>query len=277
LGARGRTRTKVDTALVLGLLSAGACAASAAQAQDMVAGDTALSVQKRPRPDFDAVPIRFGAFEVSPAAETRLSFDDNIYATRADKVDDALATIAGSLSAHSTWSRHAVSLDADAALTRGLSQRAEDTQTYAVQAGGRLGLGVATQVSAHAGYSRAYEPRGSVGDTTLRGRRIAYNTQTALLSDELVASGAGIAVDPRYTPSFAAAMRIILDDDAIACAMSQAAYTATRTLALDPGTWIERLEALLAGRIEGSKPVHVNAMAARMRTRSAALASEGFY
>lgn len=213
LGARGRTRTKVDTALVLGLLSAGACSASAAQAQDMPAGDTAISVQKRPRPDFDAVPIRFGAFEVSPAAETRLSFDDNIYATRADKVDDALVTLAGSLSAHSTWSRHAASLDADAALTRGLSQRAEDTQTYAVQAGGRLDLGVATQVSAHAGYSRAYEPRGSVGDTTLRGRRIAYNAldlgvDVQHTAGRLVLAAEGTLESFRYAPYRAAGAQI---------------------------------------------------------------------
>lgn len=135
----------------------------------------AISVQKRARPQFDPIPLRFGSFEALASAETRLAYDDNIYATRGDTVDDALATVSGSLSAHSTWSRHAVSLNADAALTRGFSQANEDTETYDARLGARLDLGTRTRLSAEAGYSRAYEARGAVGDTTLRGPRIAYN------------------------------------------------------------------------------------------------------
>jgi glycosyltransferase involved in cell wall biosynthesis len=99
--------------------------------------------------------------------------------------------------------------------------------------------------------------------------------RTALLSDDLVASGAGLAVDPRDIPRFAAAMRLILDDDATANAMSQAAFTATRTLALDPGTWIERLEAVLAGRIDAANSKSRVTMAGGMQTRPTALASNG--
>jgi len=159
---------------LVGLL--GACATCPAEAQDLPAGDTAISVQKRPRPELDPVPIRFGAFEVLPNAEARIAYDDNIYAARTDQVGDALATISTGVSAQSTWARHAVSLSAGAALTRGLSQRDEDTQTFDTQASARLDLGVDTNASARAGYARAYEPRGSIGDTTLRGRRIAYDT-----------------------------------------------------------------------------------------------------
>jgi glycosyltransferase involved in cell wall biosynthesis len=123
--------------------------------------------------------------------------------------------------------------------------------------------------------SRYPEPFGLVAMEAAWSGLPVILAQTALLSDELVASGAGLAVDPRGTPGFAAAMRLILDDDAIACAMSQAAFTAIRTLALDPGTWIERLEAVLAGRIETAKPVYANAVPGRMQTRPVAFASEG--
>lgn len=164
---------------LLGLI--GAWAPSAAMAQDTGAQDAAISVQKRTRPAFDPVPIRFGAFAATTFAESRLAYDDNIYATGTGansgrgKVDDVIASLTGTTSIQSTWSRHALSLDATGGLSRGMSQRNEDTDTYDIRLGGRLDLGTQTRVSAHTGYARAYEPRGSIGDTTLRGPRIAYN------------------------------------------------------------------------------------------------------
>ncbi|WP_404480101.1 outer membrane beta-barrel protein [Novosphingobium sp. BL-52-GroH] len=176
LPKRRRRYRAAEPALVrclLGLLAA--CTASQAAAQGIPAGDAAISVQKRPRPELDPIPLRFGAFEVLPSAELRVSYEDNIYAARTGKVDDALVTLATGFAARSTWARHAVSLDADAALARGLSQDNENTDTYDARAAARLDLGVATSASVRIGYARAYEPRGSVGDTTVRGPRIAYN------------------------------------------------------------------------------------------------------
>ncbi|WP_159977023.1 MULTISPECIES: outer membrane beta-barrel protein [unclassified Novosphingobium] len=154
----------------------GACTASGVRAQEIPAGDGAISVQKRPRPELDPVPVRFGGFEVLPSAELRTAYDDNIYAANTNKVDDALVTLSGGIAARSTWRRHALSFNATTGLTRGLSQDDENTNTYDLQASGQLDIGAGTQASLRAGYSRAYEPRGSVGDTTLRGPRIAYNT-----------------------------------------------------------------------------------------------------
>lgn len=173
---KANRKAKSDAALVLGVI--GACAAPAAQAQAAPTGEAAISVQNRARPDLDPVPVRFGTFDVVPTAEARLAWDDNIYATRGGKVDDALATVSAALAARSTWSRHALSLDADGAITRGLSQPAENTRTYGARLGGRLDFGRDTQLSGHVGHARAYEPRGSIGDTTLRGRRIAYDVTT---------------------------------------------------------------------------------------------------
>ncbi|MEE4451334.1 outer membrane beta-barrel protein [Novosphingobium resinovorum] len=171
-------RSRPDAALVpclLGVICANAVTPGA-QAQDMAGSDTAISVQKRARPELDPVPIRFGGFETLASIDSRLAYDDNIYATRGARVDDALASLSAAVSARSTWTRHAFSLDVDAALTRGLSQDDEDTETYGARLGGRLDLGAQSRVSARAGYARAYEPRGSIGDTTLRGPRIAYDT-----------------------------------------------------------------------------------------------------
>lgn len=201
-------RSRADAVLAFGML--GACAAPCAQAQGVVpgdigAGDAAISVQKRPRPDLDPVPVRFGAIEVLPTASLRVAYDDNVYATRTGKIEDALITVATGVAARSTWSRHAVSIDANAALARGLSQGNENTETYDVLAGASLDLGADTQASFNAGYSRAYEPRGSVGDTTLRGSRIGYNTlelgaQLQRRAGRLMLEAGGTLDTFRYAP-----------------------------------------------------------------------------
>lgn len=174
---RRRTRAEALAPCMAGLL--GLCVPGASLAQDAGPVDAAISVQKRPRPDLDAVPVRLGSLELLPTVDLRASYDDNIYASATGKVDDALSTLGLGISARSTWSRHALSFDADAAITRGLSQRDEDVETWNTRLGGRLDLGTGTQLSAHLGYARAYEPRGSIGDTTLRGPRIAYDMVSA--------------------------------------------------------------------------------------------------
>lgn len=216
--SKGHIRSRRADSLVpclLGLL--GVCAAPSAQAQETAAGDAAISVQKRPRPDLDPIPVRFGAFAVLPSAEARIAYDDNIYAAASDKVGDALATIATGFSARSTWARHAISLDAHGALTRGLSQDDENTETYDAQAGARLDLGVATQASLNIGYARAYEPRGSIGDTTLRGPRIAYNAlelaaQIQHTAGRLVVEAEGSLESFRYAPYRAGGAAVAVGD-----------------------------------------------------------------
>ncbi|MFC0205258.1 glycosyltransferase family 4 protein [Novosphingobium soli] len=76
---------------------------------------------------------------------------------------------------------------------------------------------------------------------------------TALLAPDLVAVGAGLAVDPRDTAAFAAAIRDLGRDDGAVRAMSEAAFGGTRTLGLTPFAWIARLEEILAGCVANAR------------------------
>ncbi|WP_159976987.1 MULTISPECIES: glycosyltransferase family 4 protein [unclassified Novosphingobium] len=73
--------------------------------------------------------------------------------------------------------------------------------------------------------------------------------RTALLSDDLVACGAGMAIDPRNVDAFADAIRTILHDDTATRAMSEAAFIRTTSLALTPSAWIDRLETIFGERV----------------------------
>jgi hypothetical protein len=56
----------------------------------------AVSVQNRPRPEYDPIGIALGSFQVSPQLTVGESYDDNVYATDTNTVSDRLTTITGS-------------------------------------------------------------------------------------------------------------------------------------------------------------------------------------
>lgn len=161
---------------VIGLGST--CMANSAFAQFLPAQDDSIqSVRTRPRPDFNPTPIRVGAFNVSPSVEARIAYDDNVYAATTNEIDDALISLNAAISVQTNWSRHAASLSANTALSKGLSQDNEDTHTHSIQASGQLDIGPSTRASLSAAFGKAYEPRGSVGDTsTVNSKRISYET-----------------------------------------------------------------------------------------------------
>jgi glycosyltransferase involved in cell wall biosynthesis len=97
--------------------------------------------------------------------------------------------------------------------------------------------------------SRYPEPYGLVAmEAALAGLPVIL-PPSALLAPDLVAVGAGIAVDPRDTAAFAAALAGLAADNAHTEAMSRAAFTNTRHLALSPEEWIDRLLAHYAARL----------------------------
>ena len=89
--------------------------------------------------------------------------------------------------------------------------------------------------------SRYPEPDGLVAAEALWSGLPVIITDTAFLADDIVAAGAGLAVEPRDTVAFAAAMRLIAGDDGLVQRMSRAAHERTGGLALTPDAWIDRL------------------------------------
>lgn len=169
-----RARTGVGRAiafLTVEVIGFGLCTNAHAQQLDP---DEEISIQDRKRPDWDAVPIQFGAFDVTPYAQSKLAYDDNIYATDANKVADGVVTISGDVRATSTWARHYLSLNGSIDATRGLTKTANDVTPYDASASGRLDIGSQSRLSLVGDYGRAYEPRGSFADTMTDGRRLAY-------------------------------------------------------------------------------------------------------
>lgn len=134
--------------------------------------------------------------------------------------------------------------------------------------------------------SRYPEPYGLVAmEAALAGLPVVL-PPSALLAADLVAAGAGVSVDPRDTARFADVLSALAKDDTRVEAMSRAAFTETRHLALSPAEWIDQLLAHYAARLAavqppvaaisspGSKPIAANAAGTRRAGAVAAPAAD---
>lgn len=100
--------------------------------------------------------------------------------------------------------------------------------------------------------SRYPEPYGLVAAEALWSGIPVIAADTAFLARDIVAAGAGLAVQPRDTTAFAAAIRTLADDDARTEEMSRAAFERTGAIALTPDQWIDRLLAAYGRRLNAA-------------------------
>lgn len=80
--------------------------------EDFFIRDKYEAVTERAQPEFDPLPVRVGAFEARPQVGFSAGFTDNLFATTANETDDSFVGIAPSVDLDSTWSRHALGINA---------------------------------------------------------------------------------------------------------------------------------------------------------------------
>lgn len=117
---------------------------------------------------------------------------------------------------------------------------------------GRLGL---ADIARHARQARMLvmpsrypEPYGLVAMEAAWSGLPVVTAETALIAPDLVAAGAGMAVNPRDTAGFARSLSTLAQDDELARAQSLAAFDRTRHLGLTVDAWIDGLEGHYARR-----------------------------
>lgn len=113
--------------------------------------------------------------------------------------------------------------------------------------------------------SRHVEPYGlSAVEALWSGLPVVLSGQS-LIAPDIVAAGAGRAIDPLDVDLFAKVLGEIAGDDALTRRMSIAALEETRGLALDPDAWIDALLAAYEARLEGGTSALHRAAAAWSR------------
>lgn len=120
-----------------------------------------LDVTKRPRPEYDPVGLRAGSFLVFPKVELDETYNDNIYATESNKVDDFITTIKPSVTVNSDWNNHA--LNATVFLNEGLyaSHSDEDFTDYGIRGDGRIDIQRSAYLFGGGSAEHLHEDRGA--------------------------------------------------------------------------------------------------------------------
>lgn len=137
------------------------CCAGApvAHAQDtLFKREANVGVLERPRPGYEALGVRAGAFLLYPSVTFRVEHDNNLYA-EPDGVSDVILSVAPNLDLRSDWGRHAVSLSLDANIKRHDKYASEDSDTWGIAGKGRLDVSRSTIIEGRASYADRVESR----------------------------------------------------------------------------------------------------------------------
>lgn len=140
---------------------AGSLAAHLSYAQTPERG---VTVTERQRPDLDPLGIRAGGFLVMPKLKVDGVYDDNVFATDNNTIDDFLAIISPSLRVISDWNTHSLEFHGGADVGRYADQTDEDYIHYNLGTSGRLDIQRGTSLTAGVDYVATTEDRGSPDD-----------------------------------------------------------------------------------------------------------------
>lgn len=116
-----------------------------------------VSVLERPRPDYDALGIRRGAFLIYPRLGVQIGATDNVYLTDGNKTADIYAALTPSVLVRSDWSIHQLMLAGGAAIRRYADETPRNQDEWYLNALGRADIGGNLSVTAEAQASRTQE------------------------------------------------------------------------------------------------------------------------
>lgn len=164
----------------------------------LFARDRGIAVRQRPQPDYQPLGARLGVFLLHPRIEAATEVVDNLYAAPDEPTADSLLRLAAGASLQSTWSRHALVVQADGVARRHASASREDSSDGSLNLSGRLDLTRDMDLVFGAGLSRRAEPRGAVDapdisaepivieahELHLQGRRVAGRFRTTLRAEQ---------------------------------------------------------------------------------------------
>lgn len=148
------------------------------------ADDRYVTVRERRHPEWQAEPIRFDSLELMPQLATSAGYDDNLFATRAPRIDDAFLTLRPRLTVTRPSPNLRLVLDANADLTRFAQRTSENVTDYAVEGRANYRISQATRFDLSLMHARAAEERVSPDSPTgvIRPNRFTVSQAAAAIS-----------------------------------------------------------------------------------------------
>lgn len=141
------------------LLAVSAAAPAFAQTESRT-----TTVMDRQRPELDPLGGKAGGFTIYPSVEVEEVYNDNIFATQNNTIDDFITTFRPAVRIVSDWNQHYLGFNGSADVVRYWSNDQEDHETADLRVDGRIDIRRDTNVTGAAGYEKGSEERGSVND-----------------------------------------------------------------------------------------------------------------
>jgi hypothetical protein len=158
-------------------LVAGASGVAHAQAaiESVFQRDRNVGVRERPRPAYDAIGARSGAFLILPRVEASAAYEDNIFATETNEVSDEIFSVLPSITAQSQWSRHALQARVEANRFQYAENTTQNNTSYLAGVSGRLDVVRGAEVTSAVTYEHLVEPRSSQSSPAAAREPVEYD------------------------------------------------------------------------------------------------------
>lgn len=163
------------SALALAAVSFGSLVAPAA-AQILPEG---VSWANIPRPEYDALGVPLGSFDLFPTVDGIASYNSNVFAAPTDREDDFVLTVRPALDLRSNWSRHRLDVSAQVESAFYTSLSDENHTDFALESRGELDVTDRTVVFFNGGFRRRHETRISIDTVRNSLNPIELNSLTA--------------------------------------------------------------------------------------------------
>ena len=118
------------------------------------------TVRSRQRPELDPLGLHFGSFFFFPTLENSITYDDNVFATSNNTIDDFIYTLTPAFQARSDWNRHSLTFGAGGIFAFYFDQTTENFTDAFANIGGQYDISSSTTLRARAGVRREHESRG---------------------------------------------------------------------------------------------------------------------
>jgi hypothetical protein len=149
--------TRLKSCLAVALLAVG-LPATAAHAQRVSPQEVqrGVTVETRPRPDFDPFGVRLGGFRLDGFLEGGAGYDSNVFGRKRSVQGDGYATETGNVTLGSDWTRHAVGASANIDSRQFFDRRELSWTDWNVGGFGRYDFDARTNVEARYRHSREH-------------------------------------------------------------------------------------------------------------------------
>lgn len=144
--------------------------------------DRNVSVQERPRPDYDPAGLHTGAFVIYPKATLSVVGDDNIFVQPTNETSDTIFRARLEAQAKSTWSRHRLEFHGWTQFNEYSSHSSESTTDYSLGASGQLDISRHDALGLGVDFGHLTEPRTDPNSPTGASEPIRYDQTSVYVS-----------------------------------------------------------------------------------------------